>query len=149
MHIWGKARQWWFWRKWNYCNCKQTVSDDKINTLVKELLKPLMIWLISTISRKRKSLTLYKRKGKKETKKITWTTAKSTQNIRESPQNIIPNRSNPKPEFCQIVDLIEAWCTFIHDDIIQVIVTCVNNSIKENIDRSRQQKTDDKLCHLL
>ena len=32
------------------------------------------------------------KKGKQVTKKITWTTKKPTQNIRQGPQNIVPNR---------------------------------------------------------
>lgn len=87
------------------------------------------------------------KRGKNVTKKITWTTAKPIQNVRQGPQNIIPNAPGVKPEFRQNTDPHDAWCTFIDDDIIQIMVTYTNQSINESIARSNQQKKDSKLCH--
>ena len=69
------------------------------------------------------------KKGKQVTKKITWTTKKP--NI--VPQNIVPNISGVKPEYRGKVEPLDAWSTFIDDDIIQLIVAYTNQSINESI----------------
>ena len=80
------------------------------------------------------------RKGKQVTKKITWTTKKPTQNICQDPQNIVPNRHGVKPEYHRKVESLEAWSTFIDDDIIQLIVTPTSLSMKAFVDRSKIRK---------
>ena len=83
------------------------------------------------------------------TKKITWTTEKPNQRIRQNQQNVIPNRPGVKPIFRDIVDPLLAWSSFIDDNIIQTIVTYTNQSINESIRLSKQDRGSDKLCHLI
>lgn len=89
------------------------------------------------------------KKGKKVTKKITWTTEKPNQGVRQNQQNVIPNRPGVKPEYRDIVDPLSAWSIFIDDKMIQLIVTYTNQSINESIRQSKQDRASDKLCHLI
>lgn len=89
------------------------------------------------------------KKGKKVTKKITWTTEKPNQGVRQNQQNVIPNRLGVKPEHRDIVDSLSAWWIFIDDNTIKLIVTYTNQSINKSIRQSKQNKASDKQCHLI
>ena len=103
---------------------------------------------ITSVEEKEIDVPLEK-KEKQVTKEITWTTKKPMQNIRQGPQNIVPNRPGVKPEYRDKVEPLVAWSTFIDDDIIQLIVTYTNQSINESLCRLKQNKKDKKVCHLI
>ena len=103
---------------------------------------------IANVEEKEPDVPLEK-KGKQVTRKIIWTTKKPAQKIRQGPQNIVPNRPGVKSEYRGKVQPLDAWSTFIDEDIIQLIVTYTNQSINESIRRLKQNKKDQNVCHLI
>ena len=117
--------------------------------LIRHSTKMIMIWIeIANVEQKEIDVPL-EENGKQVKTKITWTTKKPTQNICQGPQNIVRNRTGVKPEYRGKVEPLDAWSRFIDDDIIQFIVTYANQSINESIRRLKQNKKDQKVCHLI
>ena len=61
---------------------------------------------------------------------MTWTTEQPTQRVRQGQKNIIKNPAGEKPEYCEKTEPFDALSVFVNDDMIQMIVTWTNQSIK-------------------
>ena len=82
------------------------------------------------------------------TNSMTWTKEQAPQRARQRPQNIIKNPAGIKPEYREKVEPLDAWSVFVNDDLIQMIVTCTNQSIKQSLSKCKQSASDKNVAHL-
>ena len=57
-----------------------------------------------------------------------------------------PNPPGVKPKFTDATDIYDCWSIYIDDNILQIIVTYTNQSIRESITLSKQAPSE-KICH--
>ena len=84
---------------------------------------------MSKIEKKEIFLVLEKKKNV-VTNSMTWTTEQPPQRVWQGPQNIIKNPAGVKPEYREKIESLDACSIFVNDEIIQMIVTWTNQSIK-------------------
>ena len=70
---------------------------------------------------------------------MTLTTEQPPKRVRQSPQNIIKNPAGVKPEYREKIEPLDAWSVFVNDDMIQMIVTWTNQSIKQSLPNANNQ----------
>ena len=80
--------------------------------------------------RKKDIFVVLEKKKNVVTNSMTWTTEQPTQKVRQGPQNIIKNPAGVKPEYREEIEPLDACSVFVNDEIIQMIVTWTNQSIK-------------------
>ena len=79
---------------------------------------------------------------------MTWTTEQPPQRVRQGPQNIIKNPAGVKPEYRIKIEPLDAWPVFVNDDMIQMIVTWTNQSIKQSLSKCKQSASNKNVAHL-
>ena len=78
---------------------------------------------------------------------MTWTTEQPPQIIWQGPENI-KNPASAKPEYCEKIDPLHPWSVFVNDNMIQMIVTWTNQSIKQSLSKCKQSASDKNVAHL-
>ena len=79
---------------------------------------------------KEEVVVVLEKKKKVVPNSMTWTTEQHPQKVRQGPQNIIKNPAGVKPEYREEIEPLDACSVFVNDEIIQMIVTWTNQSIK-------------------
>ena len=77
-----------------------------------------------------------------------WTTEQPPQGDRQGLQNIIKNPAGIKPEYREKIELLDAWSVFVNGDVIQMIVTWINQSIKQSLFKCKQSAWDKNVADL-
>ena len=78
---------------------------------------------------------------------MTWTTEQPPQIIWQGPENI-KNPASAKPEYCEKIDPLHPWSVFVNENMIQMIVTWTNQSIKQSLSKCKQSASDKNVAHL-
>ena len=79
---------------------------------------------------------------------MTWRTEQPQHRVQQGPQNIIKNPAGVKPEYREKIEPLDAWSVFVNDDMIQMIVTWTNQSIKQSLSKCKQSALDKNASHL-
>ena len=97
---------------------------------------------------KEEAVVVLEKKKKVVTNSITWTTEEPPQRVRQGPQNIIKNHAGVEPEYREKIEPLDAWSVFVNDDMIQMVVTWTNQSIKQSLSKCKQSASDKNAAHL-
>ena len=95
--------------------------------------------LIDMIKVEKEVVVVVLEKKKVVTNLMTWTTEQPPQRVRQGPQNIIKNPAGVKPEYREKIEPLDAWSVFVNDDMIQMIVTWTNQSIRQSLPNANNQ----------
>ena len=95
---------------------------------------------------KEEVVVVVEKKKKVFTNSMTWTTEQPPQRVRQGQQNIIKDPASVKPEYREKIQPLDALS--VNDDMIQMIVTWTNQSIKQSLSKCKQLASDKIVVHL-